>query len=212
MPAAAAAISAAKRATTPAATTPPAKPQETQNPRRGAPVLAARTMPTISAASSTSRNTMIAAPSIWTILLFHNDVTTRSGRVEVAEKFVPPGLERADIDGDLFSAGDHLLAPELGAFEFFRCWIVIFHNQSNFLADRDLDFGRPEFVVLDYEHVGWFLRRGGSSGSQNQGKRKECGAVHSLFREIVMKANATESHFYRRRIALASKIVIEVRN
>ena len=38
--------------------------RQTQNPRRGAPMLAAMTMPTISAASSTSRKTMMAAPSI----------------------------------------------------------------------------------------------------------------------------------------------------
>src|SRR5262249_44788195 len=153
-PDAAAAMLAAKAATSPAPTRPPAMPQETHRPRPGAPLLAASTMPTIRAASRTSRKTMMAVPSIAGFHLLYDDVTARGLWVEVTEKLVTPWLQRADIDGDLLAAGHHFFPPQLGAFEFFWCWIVVLDDQRNFLAGRDLNFGWLKPMVLYDDRVG----------------------------------------------------------
>src|SRR5690242_7583695 len=196
IPAAAAAISAANRATMPAPTTPPAIPVETQNPRRGAPALAARTMPTISAASSTSRNTMMAAPSITTPHLFCYDMTACGLRVEITKELVFSGLQRADIHHDFLSAGDHLLAPELGAFEFFRRRVVVFHRQGDLLAGRNLDFSRLKLMVLDHQRVRGLLRRDAGCHCKNQGEREEDETRHTgAFRKLPRRENATKSHY-----------------
>src|ERR1700731_3259966 len=116
MPSAVAAIVPAAAATPSAPSTPPATPPPTQTPRRAAPWLAAMTMPTISAASSTSRKTMIAVASIG-LCLFHHKATTRRA-VEVVKEFVGAGIERADKDADLAAGLDDLLAMQHGALEF----------------------------------------------------------------------------------------------
>jgi hypothetical protein len=85
-------------------------------------------------------------------------MTARGPRVEIAEKLVSPGFQRADVHNDLLSAGDYLFAPELGAFEFFWRRVVVFDCQGNLLAGRDLDFGRLELVVLNDQRVGSLLR------------------------------------------------------
>src|SRR6266481_8524387 len=108
-------------------------------------------------------------------------MTARGLWVEVPEELVAPGLQRADIDGDLPSAGDDLLAPELGAFKLLGCWIVVLDNQRNLLTGRDLDFRWLEPVILDDEGVGCFLRREVGFSSQNQDERKHRVAHHEGF-------------------------------
>src|SRR6516165_5872511 len=178
MPAAAAAISAANRATRTAPSTPPARPVETQNPRRGAPTLAASTMPTISAASSTSRNTMMAAPSIATYRLLRDYVTASGLWVKIAEELVLAGLQRADIHGDLLAAAHRFLASELGALEFLRCRVVVLDRQGDFLARRHLDFSWLELVVLDDQGIRRILCRCAGCRCKNQGEREEGEARH----------------------------------
>src|SRR5438034_3050847 len=118
-------------------------------------------------------------------------MTARGLRVEVAEKLIPSRFELTDINRDLFPAGDDLLAPELCAFEFFWCWIVVLDNQRNLYTGRDLDFCWLEPVILDDEGVARLLRRGVSSGSQNKGERNHQPTDHERF---FREASATYSH------------------
>src|SRR5215469_6388185 len=178
MPAAAAAISAANRATMPAPTTPPARPTDIHKPRRGAPVLAASTMPTISAASNTSRKTMMAAPSIVDRPLSRNNVAACGLRVEIPEELVFARFQRADINGDLVATGHHFFTTQLGALKFLRCRIVVLDDQRDLLAGWDLNFSRMELVVLDLERIAGIL--GGEAGchGRNESEREECETNH----------------------------------
>src|SRR5437762_14324690 len=113
-PATAAARVSANPATTIAPSAPPAIPPPTHPPRPGTPWLAAMTMPTISAASSPSRKTMIAVASIGSA--HHQKAPAR--RVEIIEKLVAPGLQRSDEDAGRAAGRDDLLAMQRRALEF----------------------------------------------------------------------------------------------
>src|ERR1700730_4646853 len=102
-------------------------------------------------------------------------------RIEVTDELISPRFKRTDIDGDLASAGDDLLAPELGAFELFGCWIVVLDDQRNLYPGRDLDFRWLEPVILDDEGVTRLLRRGVGSGSQDKGERNHQPTDHERF-------------------------------
>src|SRR5712672_886016 len=109
-------------------------------------------------------------------------MTARDLRVEIAEKLILPRFQRPDVHDDLLSAGDHLFAPELGAFEFFWRRVVVFDRQGNLLTGRDLDFSRLELVVLDDQRIGGLLRsRAGWCYGQNEGERERGGPRHASF-------------------------------
>src|ERR1700733_12626076 len=111
----ASAISLAKPATTIAPNKPAPQPPVIHNPRRGTPRVAARMMPTISPASSTSRKTMIRVASIESFL-FHNQMTAIFG-MEVVEELVDTRVKRADEDRDFLAGSNGLLTVEFGALE-----------------------------------------------------------------------------------------------
>src|SRR5690242_16963998 len=100
-------------------------------------------------------------------------MTACSLRVEIPEKLILSGFQRADIHGDLLSAGDYLLAPQLGAFEFLGRGIVVLDDQGDFLASRDFDLTRLKLMVLDRQHVSGVLRRRAGYDGQNEGVREE---------------------------------------
>src|SRR5262245_9672969 len=119
MPAAAAAIASAKAATRQAPTTPATTPANTQRPRGATPLVPAMTMLTTSAASRTSRKTMIAVASMRTpalgspvragVLLLHDDLALGRILVELAIELVGAGIERADGEARFGISGDDLL-------------------------------------------------------------------------------------------------------
>src|ERR1051325_10863926 len=146
MPAAALAIGPAQAATITAHPPPPAMPPLTHAPRPRMPRLAAMTMPTISAASSTSRKTMIAVASMRG-LLHHDDAAVL--RIEVVKELVAAGVQRADIEADRAAGRDHLLAPHLMAFEFGRGRLLVADLQLHLGAGRHRDFGRHKLPVPD---------------------------------------------------------------
>src|SRR5689334_7661081 len=110
------------------------------------PVVAAATIPTISAASRTSRRTMRAVPNM---ALLGDDHALGGLLVEFADELVLAGLERPDEDRGLGLAGDHLLHLERMAFEFLRGRVLVVDHELHLLARGDLDAVRRELVVLD---------------------------------------------------------------
>src|SRR5580704_13019499 len=118
----------AKPASSAAPTTPATTPPAMKTPRRATPRVAASTMPTISPASNTSRNTMIRLASIVLILRLAHDRRHRAhGRVRmiIVEEFVDAGLQRSDHDGDLAARNHDLLHPQVRALEFGRRRILV---------------------------------------------------------------------------------------
>src|SRR5262245_54953066 len=141
-------IGSANRAMMPAPSPPRPTPSVTQAARSGTPRVAASTIPMISPASSTSRNTMTSAPSM---PLLRDHDAFGGVRMELADELVAARLERADPDEALRFAGDDLLDLERGAVEFLRRRILVGHVDRHPLAGRNADFRRLELVVPDHE-------------------------------------------------------------
>src|SRR5947208_7063725 len=174
MPAIAAAKVSAKPATTMAPKMPPAIPLPIQKPRLGTPWLAAMTMPTISAASSTSRNTMIAVASTRPLLL--NDEDAARGGMEIVEKLVASGFERADENAGCFARRDDLLAMQRVALEFGSNRLLIADDQLDLGIRPDLHFARHELVIPDRDRHGGFIReRRGGDRKHDDGQRQQRG-------------------------------------
>src|SRR6185503_10354398 len=152
-PSRAAAMRPAKAATTQAPATPRTMPPRIQRPRPSAPRLAPITTAMMSAASSTSRKTMMAEPSTVRPFLPGDQLAFGGGFVVLAHEFVDPGLERPHPDRRLAVAGDHLLAVELVTFELFGRRVLVVHDKLHFLAGGYRDFGRREAMVFDNEGV-----------------------------------------------------------
>src|ERR1051326_5059431 len=99
------------------------------------PCVAAATMPTMSAASRTSRKTMSAVPNI----LFRDDHALGGLLVELADEPVFTGLERAHVDRRFRLAGNHLLDLQLLALEFLGRRILVVDDELHLLPGRHLD-------------------------------------------------------------------------
>src|SRR5579864_1300085 len=147
MPCAAAAIAAAKIATSIAPRMPAAIPPDTHNPRPSAPRLAAMTIPTISAASSTSRKTMMAVASIGALLL-HYQAAARC-LIEIVKELIGTGIERPDKNADLTASRDDLLAVQDGALEFGIDHLLILDDQLDFDPSGNGNIARYELMILD---------------------------------------------------------------
>src|SRR5258708_17505034 len=150
MPEAAEAIAPAKIATTTAPAPPPAIPFATHMARPATPRVAARTMPMISAASSTSRNTITAVASMCGPLL-GDDAPLGSLFVVFADKLVSASFERADRQRCLAVARDDFLALQIVAFKLLGRRIEVLHHQLDLLAGGHLEFLRVKLVILDGE-------------------------------------------------------------
>src|SRR5262245_17042268 len=118
MPEAASRIASANSATRQAPTTPPPMPASTHPPRPRMPLVAAMTMPTTSAASSTSRKTTTALgvdcgrrsnmrrPRS-SLRLLHDDNALGGVLIELADELVGAGLQRTDLEACFLAAADH---------------------------------------------------------------------------------------------------------
>src|SRR5215472_5579121 len=93
--------------------------------------------------------------------------------IEVPKELVPAGFEGPDIDSDLLTARNDLLAPQLGAFEFFGSGILVFDDQFNFFIRWNFDLGRLKRMVFDYQRVGWILCHRGDGKAGNYGEHEE---------------------------------------
>src|SRR5205823_3783599 len=136
-PDAAAASTSANAATTSAPSVPPTIPYVTHAPLPSTPRVAARTMLTTSAASSTSRRTMTAVAS--TVIpgrLLCDDAASGGFFVELADELVSSRLERPHRQGRFALAGDDFFQLEVMAFEFFGGRVEIFNEKLETLARR----------------------------------------------------------------------------
>src|SRR5437762_10725403 len=125
------------------------------------PRVAAATMPTMSAASRTSRKTMSAVPN----MLFRDDHAFGGLLVEFANELVFARLERPDVEGGRRFTGDDLLAVEVVAVEFLGGGVLVLDHQLHLLAGRHGQRVRGEFVVLDHE-LDLGLARGEGGGAE----------------------------------------------
>src|SRR6185312_6421038 len=165
-------ITPAKAATMAAPARPPPMPMAIQRPRPPTPCVAASTMPTMRPASSTSRKTMINAPSMSgysEFRLFRDDHALRGVFVILADERVLAGLERADAHDALAVADDDLLDLERVALEFLRRRVIVDDGDGMALAGRDLELGRGELVVLDRQREVVRLRKGGGEQGGSDG-------------------------------------------
>src|SRR5690348_12023006 len=137
-------------ATTIAPTTPRAMPPPTNIARRGTPRVAAATTVTIKAASSTSRKTSSAIPSIRALL---HDQDTGGGMVEIIEEPVTSLRERPDEHRNRGVRQHDLLAVEIGALEFRRRRVAIGDQNLELGVRRHLQRRRLELVVLQNQVV-----------------------------------------------------------
>src|ERR1700688_4364475 len=135
----------ANAATTQAASTPASTPPPIQRLRCGTEPVTASTIPTISPASNTSRNTMMRAASTVCHLL-HGQGAARLV-VEVVVKFIASGLQRPHIDDAFGAGGNHLFDPQRRAFEFHGLGVEIFHPEQDRLVGGGADLGRLELAV-----------------------------------------------------------------
>src|SRR6266550_334888 len=172
MPAIAAANVSAKPAMTTAPKAPPAMPPPTQRLRFGTPWVAAMTMPTIRAASSTSRKTMIAVASTPPLLLHDDDAAGRG--MEIVKEHVAPALQRADIDADRASRRYHLFTMQRRALELGRDCLLVADRQFHLGAGRNFHLGRHKSVILDRNRDRAGIRRGreGAEQRKKDGKGK----------------------------------------
>ena len=142
--------SAAPAATSAPQPSRPAMPPPIQAPRCAMPRLAASTMPTISAASSTSRKTMIAVASIAALPYFATR-KPRVARMEIVEELVAAGLQRADIDASRSRpAGSTFSRCSACALELRRRLVCSFLiDQLDLDPGRNRHLGRHEPVIAD---------------------------------------------------------------
>src|SRR5262249_45575266 len=156
-------ITFANRATMAAPTIPPRMPILIQRPRPATPRVAAMTMPTIRPASITSRNTMIAAPSM---PLFRDHHALGGGLIELAEERIAARGQRADTHHTLRFAGNHFLDLHFMTFEFFRRWVIIDDCNLHPFVGWHFDLSRRELMVLD--------RDGHVLGTQGRRREDNC--------------------------------------
>src|SRR6185437_11386226 len=154
-------------ATTTAPITPNAMPPPTNTLRRGTPRVAAATTVTISAASSTSRNTNSAIPSTIAWPLLH-DQHAGGGLVEIVEELVTALRERPDEDRDRGVRQHDLFPVEVGTLEFRRRRVAIGHQHLELGIGGHLQHCRFELVVLQDQvifgrGVGLRARHGGGT-------------------------------------------------
>src|SRR5262249_12726056 len=102
-------IAVAKAATKQAPTAPARMPLPIHRPRPGTHLLPAMTMPTTSAASSTSRKTIRADEANTGCPLLRDDPAFSRILVELSDDLIATGLERLDGELHLAAAGDDLL-------------------------------------------------------------------------------------------------------
>src|SRR5262245_46124991 len=155
MPEAASRIASANSATRQAPTTPPPMPVNTHPPRPRMPLVAAMTMPTTSAASSTSRKTTtalgvdcgrrssIAAVSSWSFLL-HDDNAHGVVLIDLADELVGAGLQRTNFEARFLAAANHFLDVQRLALEFLGCVVGILDRDRHFLTGGNLQLRRLE--------------------------------------------------------------------
>src|SRR5665213_2983650 len=167
MPAANCESACAPNATRSEPAMPAAMPVAIQRPRPAMPRVAAATMPTISAASRTSRNTMSAVPNI---ALLRDDHAVRGLLVVLADELVLAGLERPDVDGRLAVAGNHLLDLERLALELLGRGVLVLDEEFHLLAGGNLDAVGGDLVAFE-GHVEFALGgKGDGCGRQDEGK------------------------------------------
>src|ERR1700675_4732253 len=78
--------------------------------------------------------------------------------MEIVEKFVAAGRERADMHRAFAAGSDHLLDPQRHAFEFHGRGIQVFYSYGQRPIGRRADFSRLKMMVLDrYGHFGGLL-------------------------------------------------------
>src|SRR3954451_7641273 len=115
------------------------------------PRLVARAMPAISAASRTSRKSMIAVASIAAVSYFPMallcDQKAAIVRLKIIKELVPSRLQRADIDRPGRARRDHLLAAQRMAFEFSRALLLVLDRQFDFRPGGHLNFSRRKPAV-----------------------------------------------------------------
>src|SRR5690242_8343213 len=135
-------------------------------------------METISAASSTSRKTSSATPSMRLFLYpvpfnpsLHDQHTVAGVLMEIVEELVVALVQRADEDRDLAVGQHDLLAVEFVAFELGWRGILIVHQHLELGVGRYRQLGRLELVVLDDQLVFRNLRRAGCARDQAQGNQ-----------------------------------------
>src|SRR5689334_4186262 len=151
-PAKAAAIRSANKATTLAAVRPATIPPTIHLLARAAAPTAASSMPTTSAASSVSRSTMMAEPSMGqrsSPPLFRDDPSARELRVEIAEILVFSGSQRSYKHGNGCLARYDFFAIQVVALKLFGRHIAILDDEANFLTGWDLKLSRQKSMLLD---------------------------------------------------------------
>src|SRR6185369_12998790 len=124
-------------------------PAASQRVRPGNCRVAAATMPTKSAASRDSRNTISAAASIGATRLLGHHGALGGGFVVFSEEGVPAGLQRSDEDRRLRSSWNYLLPVQAVALELFGGAVLVVHDELDALSSRHLDLGRLEAMILD---------------------------------------------------------------
>src|SRR5512135_1535594 len=145
-------MTSVKAATTPAPANPASSPAMSQRLLPGMLCVAAATMPMMSAASSTSRKTIMAVPNM-VCLLLRDDRALRGRRVEFAHEGVASCIQRPDVERCAAMPGNDLLAVQRKAVEFFRCGILVLYQQLDLLAGGDDQFGRLETMLLDNQRI-----------------------------------------------------------
>ena len=86
-------------------------------------------------ASTTSRKTMMSAPSIE---LFRDERAFGGVLVILAEELVAAGIERIDLDHRALSAGNHFLGVEIVALELFGGSVSVGDRECQLLIPRAL--------------------------------------------------------------------------
>jgi len=103
------------------------------------------------------------------MVLLNNNHALRGVHIKLAEKGIPPRLQRSDENRNLAAAGNDLFPVQVMTLEFFRRRILIIDDQFDFLIRRDVNFGWLKTMVLYRD--GEFLlcrREGNRKQQQNQ--------------------------------------------
>src|SRR5689334_1226607 len=176
-------------------TTPAAMPAAIQRERPGMPRVAAPMMPTIRAASRTSRKTTRAVPNM---SLLGDDHALGGLLIELADELVLARLERPHEHRALRLARNDLLDLEVVALELLGGGVLVVDHDLHLLARGDLDAVGGELVVLDHDVDvpvgGEDAERGSEEGGGDEAKHFPCLSVRG--RWCLICTNDNRSYLY----------------
>src|SRR5574342_421042 len=130
---------------------PAATPYPIHRARRDTPRVAARTMLTTRAASSTSRRTMtaVASTGVSRVLLLGDDTAFGSLFVELTDKSIGTRLEWPEDESGFAPHRNDFFPFQILALEFFGRCVEVLHDELEFLSRRHGNLWRLELVIAD---------------------------------------------------------------